>query len=290
MGCSQSLNSEITLIINLNKPIFKDDQVAISARRKTQIGDLCKKILVTQLSAEYQNTNLSCKIICKNKEYTINDSVRLHDLHLNNRETIKINATVFESKSIEITLKVFSFDPKEIVLNVDNSYLVKDLLCSNSQFRYIKGDIELDNDEKIENYKILNRSEVFVIIDDCPCNEIQPWRIKKSGLVLEAVCMNAECVAYKQRVCINLGIAEFDLYLETDEENERKCICCMENIGKISRVGVCHCQFSYNITMEDGYFKEESGKTMYYLEIPFTRDNKIKVWSLRLMRFIVNDI
>lgn len=273
MGCSNSMNSEIFLIVNLNTPVFKQSEIVMSVKRKTQIGDLCKEILISQLSAEYQNKNISCKITCKNKDYTINDCVSIHELHLVDRETIKVEAIEFEQKDTEIILKVFSMDPREIVINANNKYLVRDLLCANSHFRFIKGDIEMDNDEKIENYKILGGSKVIVIINDYPCDEIQPWRIKKSGLVLEAVCMNIECVANKQRICINLGIGEFDLYLETSEENERECVCCREKLGKVSRIGVCHCQYRYNHAIEDGSLNEESGKTIDYIEIPFTRGN-----------------
>ena len=260
------MNAEIKLLIELNAPIFKKERLTRRTKIRTHLRDFCKEIINSNINSEYRDAHLSFSIVCKDKVYSIKDCIALYDLRVTNDDTVSINATLLQPKNLELTLRIISDTPKEITLKVSKTSLVRDLLDPDPRLRFIRGDIELDQDQSIESYDIMNKSKLHVLVDHAQCNEIQPWKVKKTGLVLEASCMNISCMAYRQRICINLGLGEFDIMNEISQEIERVCVCCEGVLGKTMKYGFCHCAFKYWEESSEGEKREVCGKTKDFVE------------------------
>ncbi|OMJ69890.1 hypothetical protein SteCoe_32260 [Stentor coeruleus] len=275
MGCSESLNSEVRLIVNLNTPIFKTNRIDHSAPANTSLKDFCAQIIPSNISADYRDSCKNYKVVIKEKNYSINENLSLYDLTLKENDEITIKASITEQKKVEITMKIFYPQPKEVTLNIRKDTLIRDLLEEHPQFRFIRSDIQLDFDEKIENYDIGNKIKLIVLVGDNNCEDIQKWKIKKTGLILEATCMNKNCVAYKQRICLSLGLGTFDIVNEMSGDNERYCICCKEVLGKAVKFGYCHCEIRGNETGNNGSMLEMVERTKDYIEgvLPLNAEN-----------------
>jgi len=190
---------------------------------------------------DYKSQELCYKITFRGKSYSVNDCVSLYDLRLTAEEIIQITGCPLDSKKIELTLKICYQVPKEITCKYQKCTLIKDLLGDECDFRFIRGNIELDPEKTLEDYEISNKSKLIVLVPGVVCEDAQVWKIKKTGLVLEANCMNPDCAAYKQRICLNLGVGEFDMAGELSVENERECLNCGDVLSRISKIGFCHC-------------------------------------------------
>lgn len=83
--------------------------------------------------------------------------------------------------------------------------------------------------------------------------------------------MNLSCEAYKQRICVNLGIGEFDINAEISSDNQRNCESCDSVLGKVCKVGFAHCIVSYTVNVS-GNNREVLQKIKTYSE-----DN-CKIW------------
>lgn len=241
MGCSQSLNSEVQLNLTLNTPIFKSEKVSQTVLVRTTIRDLCKQVIHQYQENEYKSHEISYKILFRGKTFTMNDCISLYDLRLEANDVIQITGHLLDTKKLELTLKICYQVPKTIVCKYQKNTLIKDLLGNEHDFRIIRGNIELDPNDSLEDYEICNNSKLIVLVPNVSSEDVQVWKIKKNGLVLEANCMNSSCAAYKQRICLNLGLGEFDLTAELGSEHERECLNCGSVLGKISKIGFCHC-------------------------------------------------
>lgn len=241
MGCSQSLNSEINLNLVLNKPVFKSTNISHSTTIRTTIRDLCKQVISEYQDNDYKSQDLCYKITFRGKSFSVNDCISLYDLRLTAEDIIQITGCLLDTKKIELTLKICYQVPKEIICKYQKCTLIKELLGDQDDFCIVRGNIELDPEKTLEDYEISNKSKLIVLVPNVVCEDIQIWKIKKTGLVLEANCMNPNCAAYKQRICLNLGLGEFDLAGELSVENERECLNCGVVLGRISKIGFCHC-------------------------------------------------
>ena len=280
MGCSQSLNSEVQLAVDLNTPIFKCAQVKHSITIRSSLRELCKQVINLHQDNEYINQEVLYQISVKGKNFSINDCVSLYELRISPEDKISITASVTDSKKIELTLKICYENTKTIVAKFQRNTLIRDLLECHKGFRYIRGDIELELDRTLEDYNICNKNKLTVLVDRVNTEEIQIWKIKKSGLVAEATCMNPDCVAYKQRICLNLGMGEFDMQFELSSENLRECICCNAQLAKVSKIGFCHCEAT--ITESDCNC-EKKIKVEDYVDYPLPADLprfKVKVQKI----------
>mmetsp|Transcript_28270 Transcript_28270/g.27962 ORF Transcript_28270/g.27962 Transcript_28270/m.27962 type:complete len:105 (+) Transcript_28270:601-915(+) len=80
--------------------------------------------------------------------------------------------------------------------------------------------------------------------------------------------MNHECVAYKQRVCICLGMGKFDAVLEMSDGREHKCPVCNQDIYRANKFGFVMCNYSFCGILEDGTISNESRNIRGYSEFP----------------------
>ena len=269
MGCSQSLNSQVQVGVDLNTPIFKCPHVKHCIAVRSSLRELCKQVINLHQDNEYINQEVVYRISVKGKSFSINDCVSLYELRIAAEDKIEITSSVTDSKKIELTLKICHLNTKTIVAKFQRTTLVRDLLECHKGFRYVRGDIELEPERSLEDYNICNKNKLTVLVDGVSTEEIQIWKIKKSGLVAEATCMNPDCVAYKQRICLNLGFGEFDLLSELSSDNQRECVCCFAALSNISKIGFCHCQVTVN---ELDCNLEKKIKVEDYIEYPLPGD------------------
>ena len=173
MGCSESMNAKIKLRVHFNLPIFKSETFQQTATIRTTLRNFCKQAVYANICSEYRESQMTFKITCKEKVYTIRDCIPIYDLHLIEDDEIFIQATIIEPKNIELTLKILYTQPKEITLRVSKSARISELLDDSSSLRYLRGDIELDLNHKIEDYDIINKSKLFILVEKINSEEVQ---------------------------------------------------------------------------------------------------------------------
>ena len=280
MGCNNSVDSEILIVVELNPPVFKTDSVSFKSTLRTTLSDFCKKVISSNITTVYANRCLSFQISCKGKQYSLNDFSHIYDLRLERSDSIKIEGLLLDARPVEVTLKYHGSACKELVEEVSSSSQIRSFI-NKTECRVLLGYLELDLDQRLEDYGITSKTRLNIIEDNSMCEEIQIWKIKQSGLVLEAICMNCNCTAYKQRISINLGIGEFNLNSEASLDNLRNCPVCEAALGRVSKVGYAHCCVSYTITVADGSARQVSDKIVNYVEC----DSKTLPTTVTVVKF-----
>ena len=240
MGCNGSVDSETEIQVEFNPPVFKTTSACCKSSRSTTLSDFCKRVISSNISTAYANRSLSFQIFCKGKQYSLNDFLHIYDLHLERTDSIKIEGLLLDARPVEVTLKYLGSNAKELVEEVNTSSPIRSFI-NKSECRVLLGYLELDLDQRLEDYGITSKTRLNIIEDNSTCEEVQVWKIKQSGLVLEAICMNCDCAAYKQRISINLGLGEFNLSSEVSLDNLRNCPACESALGRVSKVGYAHC-------------------------------------------------
>jgi hypothetical protein len=155
--------------------------------------------------------------------------------------------------------------PREEKKQVSRSTLISSLV-PRSEFRVLLGYLQLEIDQSLEDYDIINNTRLTVVDELQDKLELQPWKIKSSGLVLEAICMNMSCQAYKQRICINLGLGEFNIESEISPDNVRTCEVCESTLGNVCKISFVHCLVSYEMKCEDDNVRDVAIKVKNCLE------------------------
>lgn len=265
MGCNQSAKFDVQLQIELNTPYFTKTSILQKFQLRLTIRELCKSIISLNLNSEYQPQNLCFRIIYKGKTFSIKDSTTLLELHVTPFDIISIQGELKVSALIAITLKYCGENVKEEVKEIASDTLVTSIL-HNPSAKAVFGYLQLDNDQRLSDYEIMPRTKLHIVEDFRLPEEIQAWKIKKTGLIFEALCMNEGCEAYKQRICINLGVGEFDINAELSGDNERKCECCDSLLGKVCKVGFAHCIVRYEVVLADGTCREIRDVVKNYIE------------------------
>mmetsp|Transcript_28271 Transcript_28271/g.27964 ORF Transcript_28271/g.27964 Transcript_28271/m.27964 type:complete len:105 (+) Transcript_28271:601-915(+) len=80
--------------------------------------------------------------------------------------------------------------------------------------------------------------------------------------------MNHECVAYKQRVCICLGMGKFDAILEMSDGREHKCPVCNQDIYRANKFGFANCSYMFCGILDDDSSRSECRNSKGYNEFP----------------------
>ena len=266
MGCNTSVNSDLQIPVDLSpNTIFKSERLVEKSTIRTSLKDFCKKVIQSNIQPSFISRSMSFQIVCKGKEYSLKDNVNLNDLFLTPDDRISINVQLLDEKIFEVTLKHLTGSMKEERKQVTRSTLVSSLVSRN-EFKVLLGHLQLDHDQCLEDYDVINPARLIVIENGMDVADLQTWKIKKSGLVLEALCMNLTCQAYKQRICVNLGLGEFNIDSETSPDNTRECEVCGEGLGNICKITFVHCQVSYSMKCEDDNIRDISIKVKNCLE------------------------
>ncbi|OMJ79647.1 hypothetical protein SteCoe_20265 [Stentor coeruleus] len=266
MGCNQSVDTDILVHVNLNSPIFNSESISVKSTVRTLFKDLCKKVILDNISSNYSPKALSYRITFKGKEYSLEDSNRIYNLRLQPNDTLTIIGIPMEIKKSNILITYFSATSRyETEKEVSKLALIKTIV-EKPNSKVIYGQLELEHDQKFDDYDIPSNTRLHILEDGHNINEIQMWKIKKSGLVLEALCLNINCSAFKQRIIINIGLGEFDINAEISQDNEKQCGCCGAVLGKVCKVGYAHCVVSYTAILSDGNSKEVINKIKMYSE------------------------
>ena len=172
MGCNASLNLDLTVSVELNSPIFKVNSVCEKTPQSGSLSNFCQKVISSYINAAYVQKTMAFLISCKGKQYSINDTIRMNQLHLGPDDCISIEAILLDHKSIELNLKFLSLNAKEMIKTLNTSALLGSIVPKRSS-RIIYEDLELDHDQKIENYEITNKATVYVIEDGNQSEEVQ---------------------------------------------------------------------------------------------------------------------
>jgi hypothetical protein len=272
MGCNQSVNTDILVRVELNQPVFKVSSAQVKTSLRANLKDFCKKVISVHLQNGYSSRVAAFQVVIKGKPYEITSSVMIYDLRLEPTDCITISGVLLNGTTIEVVLKYSTNNAKEETKEVHRSSTIRSAVLK-PDVRVLLGYLELDLEQKFEDYDIESKTRLHVIEENSNLQDLQLWKVKKSGLILEALCMNSGCEAYKQRICINLGMGEFDVNSEISQDNQRFCECCDMPLGSVCKVGFAHCVASYFVELSDGKMKEVVERVRGYCE------NNLKNWS-----------
>lgn len=224
---------------------------------------------------------MSYHLTYKDKEYSIKDQTRLCDLRVTSDDPINITAVLLDQRTFELIIKYYTASPKEEKKEVNRSTLISSII-NKSEYKVLLGHMELDHDQTLDDYDVLNKTRLIVVEDFNEFPEIQAWKIKKSGLVLEALCMNIDCKAYKQRICVNLGLGEFNINSEVTQDCCRECVSCGGCLGSVCKVSFVHCIVSYSVRVD------ERGTRDVVVRVKNSLEDSCKNWqsNVKISKFV----
>lgn len=280
MGCNTSVNSSIIVRVEFTSPGYKSETLTEKCTIRTTLKEFCQKIIQSNIEPALIS-RMTYQITYKDKEYSIKDQTRLCDLRVTPEDSIKINAVLSDQRVFDLIIKYYTANPKEEKKQVNRSTLISSIIPK-SDYKVLLGHLELDHDQTLDDYDILNKTRLIVVEDFSEFPEIQAWKIKKSGLVLEALCMNIDCQAYKQRICVNLGLGEFNINSEVSQDCCRECVSCGSYLGSVCKVSFVHCIVSYSAK------SDERGPRDVVVRVKNSLEDTCKNWTsnVKITKFV----
>jgi hypothetical protein len=275
MGCESSKKS-IDLVVNLDSRYFQDSEISCKKPLDCKVQDLFsearKKLLKPDESVDLK--------LCVGGTYVDSTSVMsLNDLGICESSSLKMQV---RSNTIKITVSVQTDPPSKSVISFQKKKSIEELkkkviknTTPDSVIALLRN-IVLTDDVLIKDLN-LKEQEVITFVLKNESGLLALWRYKYPGLVIEGLCMNCDCQAYKQRVSISKGYGTFDITSELCGTHE--CPSCMVSISRVVCVGVAWCAYTieYFNSNEEKLIHKESIE--HYFEIP--KDWKKPVIEIR---------
>ncbi|CAG9329052.1 unnamed protein product [Blepharisma stoltei] len=261
-NCSaSSLTKSITFVFDPH--FFPTPKHIQKVPANTTIKSLCKE-LKTFMSPEFCRHRYSINLKFREKTYYHKDFTPLSELFIKKGEKIFVHVEPKAKNTRLINVKIHCCTHTNICISVCNESTISQLedsisdlknCCNNHNCKLVYDDLELRSDENCEfpSGHVLHALYQGEHLGCAP----SPWKIKKSGLIQEGICMNQNCLAYKQSVCISKGLGKFNLVNE-NEIGEHQCIMCGENLYNTRRFGFIDCWYQYVAYGKDGGTQQET--------------------------------
>jgi hypothetical protein len=254
MGCNQSSSQLISVHINLDRAYFKEEFVARKVVPSTKISDIMHELKTMHLLDPRQASKLKFRVTYKNEKFSSSSSKTLEDIGLKDKEALQVQCRELNYERIKVHLEFCDTPNKVSAITIPKASTVASLkkritsqgLVNKSIFHIIWNDLQLEDDKTFEFYGIENDNVLVVMQNrrkatNRTAEKTKGWKLKNSGFILEGVCQNDRCVAFKQRVSITLGMGEFNVLLEISEASRHHCPICEQAISRISSCGFINC-------------------------------------------------
>jgi len=280
MGCKQSYTSCFKVSFTLPKDYFLSAEVTQELRPSTQIRHIIQELKRFHLKGNVSPNKLEVKLLYKKYLYPPTSRKTLEEIHYNPKLNFRVICRELEEEQINIRFQCCEIPMNTVSMILKTSMSVSELkeilrqkgVCKASKFHLVWESLDLEDDRSLEYYDIENDDTVKVIINlrsvpigtksAPPC-----WRLKNSGLVLEGICMNDRCMAYKQRVSTVLGFGDFDITAECNNPKQICSMCCSQ-FRKIQTFGFVNCSIKCRAVMNDGIIQIYKEDKFGYEEFP----------------------
>ena len=247
MGCEQSLNSEVTLHFKLDLTYFRVSKLSLKKPGSTTFKQLTKSVL-EYLKSHYDSSSLKMTYITKQARIrsTSNLSIREHKIKPGTLLKVKVKQDC--SDKVKISFLILNNDQvtksKEIYHRSTSIHQLKENFQNPSKL--LIDDLELEDQHTLSDYNIDNSSQITVMLSQAQARCLVPlWKHKRAGFVVEGVCFNPSCEAYKQRVNVSKGMGIFDLDLE-NQPSRHSCPLCKTVLRKLTAFAGLRCRVIFN--------------------------------------------
>ncbi|CAG9310655.1 unnamed protein product [Blepharisma stoltei] len=261
-NCQQSFFTK-TITFIFDPRFFPVPKRTQKVPANTTIKSLCRE-LKSLMSPSFPRHAHSINLRFREKTYYHKDITLLSELFIKKGEKIFVHV-VPKSKDFRlINVKIHCCKHSNICLSVSNESTISQLedsisglkgCCSNHSCKLLCDDLELRSDESCE-FPPGHSLHALYQGQHLGCAP-SPWKIKQPGLIQEGICMNQNCLAYKQSVCINKGLGKFNLVNE-NEIGEHRCTMCEQNLYNTKRFGFINCWYQYVAYGRDGGTQQET--------------------------------
>ena len=263
MGCENS-KRDIKLRLDLDSRYFREGEYHCTKSLNSPVQDLfreAKKRLINQ------EENIDMKMCIGSSLIDSSSTMSLKELGIyeNSKVTIGIRPNV-----VKIRVLIQSENPTKAVVPMQKKKTILDLKKKIMKsvdpadvlvmYRYVV----LPNEVQIKqlNFK---EQEVLTLVVKQDCNLLAIWKYKYPGLIIEGLCMNSNCQAYRQRVSISKGFGVFEILGEVCQSQE--CPICTETVSKVVSVGLAWCSYSVEYMVDQEKVVEDQS-VYHYKEIP----------------------
>ncbi|CAG9319377.1 unnamed protein product [Blepharisma stoltei] len=284
MGVCNEGQMSVSVDFTLDSRFFQTTNLRLRVRRDYPMKSICED-LKSFLPLSYTVENYKVLVKFRGKVYGHKDHVTLADLNSANSEKMTALVVPKNKDKISITLSVHCCSDSSTCIQLPKNFTVDCLkteilkaksCCARSDCRIIINDTEVTMDDSFPYSK---KSQIHIIFQSETHGSCTPssWKIKKTGLTKEGLCMNPSCAAYKQVVYISKGLGTFDLLMESSSLKEEKCIMCETNLYNTQRFGFINCIYSY-IAEDDNkdVLEEEKEAGLEYSQLSLM---KVGTWT-----------
>lgn len=280
MGCKQSYSSLLKVTFSLPKGYFVHTDSTQELRPSTQIRFIISELKKFHLKDSISPNKLEIKLLYKKYIHPQNSRKTLEEIGYSEKSSFRVICRELEEEQINLKFQCCEIPMNKVNMTVKTRTLIGELkkqlrqkgICKAGKFHLVWQSLDLEDDRSLEDYEIENEDIVKVIINlrsvsvstkDAP----SCWKLKNSGLVLEGICMNDRCVAYKQRVSTVLGFGDFDITAECNNPKQYCSMCC-NPFRKIQNFGFVNCSIKCRAVMSDGIIQIFKENKFGYEEFP----------------------
>lgn len=243
MGCENS-KREVKLRLSLDSRYFQNPEFHCTKLLNSPVQELfreAKKRLINQ------DANLDMKMFIGSAPIDSSSTLSLKDLGILENSKVKIGV---RANVIKLRILIQKESPMKAFVAMQKKKNIRDLklkVLKNvdpDEIFAIFRNIVLPNEVLISHLQ-LKEQEVLTLVEKSDSKLLAMWRYKRPGLIVEGLCMNSDCQAYRQRVSICKGFGHFEVASEMVQT--QCCPICFENISKIASISLawCHYQATY---------------------------------------------
>lgn len=263
MGCKQS-SREVDLMISLDSRYFEDSELLYHASLSSPVQELFREARKRQKNAK---DHFDMKIILGNNVHVDSSStVSLKELGVSENSFVKL-AVLANIAKIKVLIQ--TDPPKKTTVTLGIKKCIKVLKqkimkdVDSDDIIILHRNINLPNSTLIKQLNLKENESLSLILKNSKLAAI--WRYREPGFIIEGLCMNSECHAYKQRVSICKGYGSFELSNETTSSHQ--CPICTQELSKILNCGLAWCTYTADYILSDVKLSK-SESLDYYYEIP----------------------
>lgn len=269
MGCNQSSSKLVTVHIKLDQVFFKQELVIRKVMPSTKVSEIMYEVKTMLLKDSTQASKLKFRVTYRNEKFSSSSSKTLDDIGFNDKDTIQVHCRELNYQRIKLSIHICDTPDKTLLMRIPRSSTVASLKnrilsqghLNNKIFHIIWNDLQLEDEKTFEFYGIEDNDILIVLhnprkITSRTAEKTKGWKLKNSGFVLEGVCQNDRCVAFKQRVSIPMGLGDFNVLAEMSVVSKHHCPMCELPIGRISSCGFIYCSYRIKGVLNDDSYRD----------------------------------
>lgn len=267
MGCKES-KQDINVRVSLDSRYFEDSEITCTKSINSPVQELFRE---AQKKLKSKNECLDMKLCIEGTYIDSCSKLSLKDLGVYENSKLVIGV---RTNNVKFTVLIQSETPTKASVSMKKQKTILDLkrkLGKNANpedFIVLFRNIALPDITPIWHLH-LDDNEIVTMLAKTDNYLVALWKYKTPGFIIEGLCMNSDCQAYRQRVCIEKGFGQFDISHEFG--NLQDCPSCGATVSTVVSMGVAWCKYSAEFLNEKNNTEKEIIEK--YFEFP-------KDWNL----------